>query len=132
MFDFYNQHFTGINLNGHMIQGFMDGTAIRLQPLGGQVTTTEGTDGPGHNMATKQGHIIEFDLREESPDHEFIASINRYQYDGGGYVPCSLYTGTARVFDCMALVSQHGDLATGGPQQGAHTYTLVTKKSDLY
>lgn len=130
--DFYNQHFTGVNLNGRWLQGFMDGTAVRLTPLGGQVTTTEGTDGPGHNMATKQGHTIEVDLREDSPDHEYIASINRYQYDGGTYVPLALYTGTARVFDCEVLVSQHGELATGGPEQGAHTYTFVTKKSDLY
>lgn len=130
--DFYNQHFTGVNLNGHWLTGFMDGTSIRLQPQGGLVSITEGTDGPGHNMATKQGHIIEIDLREESPDHEYIASINRYQYEGGGYVPLTLYTGTKRVFTCEVLVSQGGELSTGGPEQGSHTYTLVTKKTDLY
>lgn len=130
--NFYNQHFTLVNLNGRYLSGYMDGTPIRLTPQGGQVSTTEGTDGPGHNMATKQGHMIEVDLREESPDHEYIANINRAQYEGGGYVPLTLYTGTQRVFTCNVLVSQPGDLATGGPQQGSHTYTFITKKTDLY
>lgn len=130
--EIYNQHFVTVNLNGRWLQGFMDGTPITITPIAGQVSTTEGTDGPGHNIATKQGCTITIDLRESSPDHSYIARINKQQYDGGGYVPMTLVTGTGRYFTCDVLVSQPGALTTGGPEQGSHTYTFVTKKTDLY
>lgn len=130
--NFYNQHFTAVNVNGRLLEGYADGTSVRLNRLGGQITTTEGTDGPGHNMATKQGYIIEVDLREESPDHEYLMDINRAQYDGGGYVSVTVFTGDKRVFTCRALVGAGGNLNTGGAQQGSITYQLATKTLDLY
>lgn len=130
--DFYNQHITGVNVNGRWLTGYADGNPIRFNPQGGQVTITEGTDGPGLNIATKQGHIIEIDIREDSDDHDYLAAINKQQYNGGGLVPMAFYTGTGRTFTCQVLISQPGELTTGGPQQGYHTYTFVTKKTDLY
>ncbi len=130
--DNYNQHFIGISVAGHYIQGLMDGTPIRFNPQAGQTSITEGTNGPGVNIATKQGCIIEFDLMETSPDHEFIADINRMQYEGGGAVPVTMWTGTGRIFSCAGFVSQPSGLTTGGPQMGSQTYTIVTTQTDLY
>ncbi len=130
--DVYNQHFIAISIAGHTIQDLMDGNPIRFNPQGGQTSITEGTNSPGLNIATKQGCIIEFDLKEISPDHEFIADINRTQYEGGGAVPVTLFTGTGRTFSCGAYVSQPSGLTTGGPKMGSHTYTLVTTQTDLY
>ncbi len=132
-FGFYNQHYTSVMLNGRYLQGLGDGTSVNIGSLGGQVTTTEGTDGPGHNMSTHQGTEFDVTVREDSDDHEFVSNLHRAQYSGSiGYVPMVFFSGTKRVFDCQVLISSPGPLATGGPQMGSHTYRFATKKQFLY
>lgn len=132
-FGFYNQHYTAVMLNGRYLQGYGDGTSITVNILGGQISTTEGTDGPGHNMSTHQGSEFDVNLREDSEDHELVSAIHRAQYSGSiGYVPMVFFSGTKRIFDCEVLVSAPGSLATGGPQQGTQTYRFATKKPFLY
>lgn len=129
----YRQKITGVVFNNVPLQGMMDGASVRVRPVGGEVQPTEGTDGPGVNIATKQGHIIEVDLREDSPNHEYINDVNRNQAEGGPGVPIVLWMGTTRVFSAAeTYVGAPGQLSTGDKKQGAHTYTFYTKKSDLY
>lgn len=129
----YRQKVTSIIFNGLPLQGLMDGASVTIRPQGGQVQVTEGTDGPGVNIATKQGHILEVTLREDSPDHEYIMDINRNQANGGPGVPLALYMGTDRVFATgEAYIGAPGELATGDAKMGGHTYTFVTKKAGLY
>lgn len=129
----YRQKITSIIFNSVPLQGLMEGASVRIRPVGGEVQPTEGTDGPGVNIATRQGHIVEVDIREDSPDHEFINDVGRNQSNGGPGVGLVLYMGTSRVFSTdEAYVGAPGQLSTGDKKQGAHTYTFYTKKPDLY
>ncbi len=129
----YRQQVTAVIFNGLPLQGLAEGASVRIKPLGGNVQVTEGTDGPGINIAAKQGHIIEVDIREDSGDHEYLMDVNRNQAEGGPGVPLALYMGTDRVFSCAeAYVGAPGDLSTGDKKMGKQTYTFITRKSDLY
>jgi hypothetical protein len=129
----YNQRLHTINVNDRTLRGIADGTPIRINRDGGALSKTEGTDGPGVNRATKQGFTIEIDVREDSPDHGYLANIERSQYLGTmGEVPLTITTGTKRVFSAPVQIAPPGNLSTGGPQMGFHTYVFMTTEIDLY
>lgn len=129
----YRQKITAILINGYQLQCLADGSPYRMQPVGGETSITEGTDGGGINIGTAQGHIIEVDLREDSDDHGFLMDIHRNQSGGGPGVPLVMYTGTDYIFSTdEAYVSAPGPLATGGAKQGSRTYKFVTNKADIY
>lgn len=129
----YRQKMTAVVFNGRYLKCIKDGSSYRVRPIGGEVQITEGTDGPGINIATKQGHIIEVTVREDSEDHEFIMDTNRNQAAGGPGVPLTMYMGTDRTFSADEVyVGAPGELGTGDKKMGAHVYTFVTKKEDLY
>lgn len=129
----YRQQITAAVINGYPLQCLADGSPYRIQPVGGETSLTEGTDGGGINIGTAQGNIIEVDLREDSDDHEYLMDLHRNQSEGGPGVPLVFYTGTDYVFSAAEVyVSAPGPLATGGAKQGSRTYKFVTNKKYMY
>lgn len=128
----YNQKLTSASINGMILEGFAEGTPIRFNHDGGEVSKTQGADGPGINRATPQGATIEIDLREDSPSNFVLNDMIRNQVAGGPSLTMVLYTGCQVTFTGKVQISVPGQLATGGPQMGSMTYTFVTKETWLY
>src|SRR5699024_11343763 len=53
---------------------------------GGEVDKTQGTDGPGINLATNQGSTLQITLRETSRSIGFLQSLRTRQENGGAGV----------------------------------------------
>jgi len=122
----YSQETTTLIVGGIPIVGFMDGSSITVTYDGGEVSKTEGTDGPAVNMATRQGGTITFTLQEVSPSHTALdAARNLMRFTRVG-VPVVLSTGAGLVYTLTgAVLSNPGQLATGGKTQGGIQYTIT-------
>lgn len=127
------QPFVTATYNGHVLSRYADGDSISVEPVGGEVELTEGTDGSSVNIATDQGIRIRIRLRETSPDHEMLYQQHLSQQHGGPGAELVLYTGTGRTLtasDCF--VSLPGSLSTGGKMMGSHEYTFVADHYTYY
>lgn len=126
----YNQANITLTVDGTSISGFMDGTSIAVVHDGGEVEKTQGTDGPGINIATSQGMTLRFTLRETSPSHDFLMSLKRRQSNGGGGVTTVMRTGADVLYTLSeAYISNPGELTSGDKTQGGVEYTLTSADS---
>ncbi len=123
----YNQKNLTLTVDGVTINDFFEGASVTVSTVGGEVEITEGTDGGGINMATKQGLRLQFVLRETSRSHKFLDDLQRTQYMGGAGVTAILRTG-ADVHYVMndAIISAPGEYTTGDKKQAGITYTMVS------
>ena len=123
----YNQKNLTLTIDGVTIQDFMDGASITIVADGGEVDKTQGTDGPGINIATNQGGTIRFTLRETSRSRQFLFDLRKRQENGGDGVTVILRTG-ADVLETMtdSFIGNAGELSTGDKTQGGIEYTLMS------
>jgi hypothetical protein len=122
----YNQADITVTVNGIPIQGLMEGTSVTVIPHGGEVEVTQGTDGPGLNVATKQGGEIRMTLRESSPGHAILQQLRTQQELAPVGVPVVIFTGVGAVETLLgSLVSLPGELTTGDKKQAARIYRFV-------
>lgn len=127
----YSQKNTTVTVDGVTIRGFMDGASIIVTHDGGEVDKTQGTDGPGINLATNQGMTIQFTLRENSPSRAFLKALRQRQENGGDGVTTVVRTGV-NVLHSMpfSFISQPGALNTGDKKMGGLQYTLMSETED--
>jgi hypothetical protein len=124
----YAQANTSVLVDGVTIRGFMDGTPITCTFDGGEIEKTEGCDGPGLNMARRQGGTIKFSVRENSPSVPFMLALINTQYIADTALPINVtvISGGGRVFDLFnCLVQQPGELSTGDKKVGGIEFTIV-------
>lgn len=123
----YNQKNLTLTIDGVTIQDFHEGASVTFSVVGGEVEITEGADGGGMNMATKQGAKLTFTLRETSRSRKFLADLRARQYMGGAGVTVILRTG-ADVHEVMndAIISEPGEYSTGDKRQGGIQYTMIS------
>lgn len=128
----YNQKNTTLLLAGVPIQDFAEGTVITVTRDGGEVQKTQGTDGAGINIATRQGATVTFTLRETSRSRALVNSIALAQYNGGPGVPLIIRTGADVIHSLTeAYISQEGELTTGDKMQGGIQYTATATNDDV-
>lgn len=127
----YSQKNTTVTVDGVTLRGFMDGASIVVTHDGGEVDKTQGTDGPGINLATNQGMTIQFTLRENSSSREFLRGLRIRQENGGDGVTTIVRTGV-NVLHSMpfAFISQPGALNTGDKKMGGLQYTMMSETDD--
>lgn len=123
----YNQKNVSLTIAGVPIQDFAEGTTIVYTKDGGELQKTQGTDGAGINIATRQGPSLTFTLRETSRSRAYINGISLAQYEGAGGVPVVLRTG-AQVLHILddAYVGQEGELSSGDKTQGPIQYMCIS------
>ena len=123
----YNQNEVTVTIDGVQIQDFFEGAPIVYTWDGGEVQKTEGTDGPGINIATNQGSTLQLTLRETSRSLTFLQGIRMLQENGGPGVVIVLRTGAEILLTMLAaFMSRPGQLSTGDKQQGGIEYTFVS------
>jgi hypothetical protein len=123
----YGQKDALLIINGRQIYGFMDGAPFKIQFDGGEVAKTEGTDGPGLNIATSQGGTFHFTVRESSPDYDFLLGIFALESDTTGVtVAATFVSGGQMVFDMpRCLLGLPGELSTGDKKQGGTEFMII-------
>ena len=123
----YNQKALTITVDGVTIQDYMDGASCIITLDGGEVQKTQGTDGPGVNLATNQGATIQFTLRETSRSIKFLNDLRLRQESGLAGVTAIVRTG-ANILMTMpeSYISRPGQLSTGDKTQGGMQFTLVS------
>lgn len=128
----YNQKALTITVDGVNITDFMDGASCIITLDGGEVQKTEGTDGPGINLATDQGSTLQFTLRETSRSIKFLNDLRLRQQSGLAGVTAIVRTG-ANILLTMpdAFISRPGALNTGDKTQGGFQYTLASAEGDF-
>ena len=123
----YNQSNITIIANGTPVVGLMDGAHCEVQYKGGEVQVTEGTDGPGMNIATKQGGEISFVLQEASPSNADMIALRKMQ-DLATDIPytLSIMSGVRALYLLQgAMISVPGELTTGDKKQAGRKYTFI-------
>lgn len=127
----YNQKNLSILVNGIPMQDFAEGTTVTYTEDGGEVQKTQGTDGAGINIATKQGATLTLTLRETSRSRGMLHSLNFAQYYGASGVTVVVRTG-ADVLHTMtgAFVGPPGTLTTGDKVQAGMEYTLISPENE--
>lgn len=125
----YNQAEVTVLVDGIPWRGLADGDSIEVADIGGEADITEGTDGPGVNLATKQGGYIKIKLREDSPAQIYAKALRLVQENaltGRSGVTVQILGGTS-IFHTLhnAFISAPGALTTGGKKQGATEFKLV-------
>lgn len=128
----YNQKALTITVDGVTIQDYMDGASCIITLDGGEVQKTQGTDGPGVNLATNQGATIQFTLRETSRSIKFLNDLRLRQESGLAGVTAIVRTG-ANILMTMpeSYISRPGQLSTGDKMQGGMQFTLVSANGDF-
>ena len=123
----YGQKDSRLIINGRPITGLMDGTPFKIQFDGGEVEKTEGTDGPGLNIATPQGGTITFTIRETSPDYDFLLSMFDLESEFTGSTVSALFMSGSRIVAEMprALIGRPGEWSTGDKKQGGIEFKIV-------
>ena len=124
----YNQAGITIQVNSTPITGLMDGTPITVTFRGGEVDVTEGMDGPGLNMATRQGGSVKFTLRETSDSHALLLGLRLIQEQTQGIESniVTVLSGARTLFTLTdAFISLPGDLTTGDKKMAGQDYTFV-------
>lgn len=123
----YGQKNSRILINGKQITGFMDGATIKVSFDGGEVDKTEGTDGPGLNVATDQGGTISFTLRETTNDYQYLLRLWKQEEQNVGYtINCTFMSGSQIVLHMpRALISRPGELNTGDKKQGGIEFRVI-------
>jgi hypothetical protein len=122
----YNQNDITVSVNGIKIEGFMEGSSVKVAPAGGEVEITQGLDGPGLNRASRQGGRISMTLREGSSGHAVLQALRILQDQAPVGAIVIVSTGVGAVATLLnALVSLPGELSTGDKKQGSHEYHLV-------
>lgn len=124
----YNQASGTLLINGIPIVQFMDGTPITVHFSGGEVEATEGMDGAGINIATKQGGTVKFTLQEVSVSHAFLKGLRLAQETGIGIetLNVTFVSGGKTLFNLFnGAISQPGDLTTGGKKMAGQEYTII-------
>lgn len=127
----YNQKNTSITVDGVLISGYMDGASITISHDGGEVDKTQGTDGPGINLATNQGMTVQVQLRENSMSRAFLQSLRIRQENGGEGVTIVVRTGVD-VLHLMTncYISHPEPLSTGDKKMGGLQYTFMSEAED--
>lgn len=128
----YNQKQISVTVAGVALQDFMDGASIIITHDGGEVAKTQGTDGPGVNLATNQGATLQVTLREDSRSRAFLQSLRLRQENGGDGVTIVVRTGV-NVLHLMpeSFISQPAALNTGDKQMGGLQYTFISAQESV-
>lgn len=127
----YSQKNNTLTIDGRTIEGFIEGASITIRYDGGEVDKTQGTDGPGINLATYQGMSILFSLRENSPSQQFLQDLFKRQEQGGEGVNVVLRTGVNILHTLPnSFISLPGELATGDKKMAGWQYTLMSESGD--
>ena len=123
----YGQKNSRIMINGRQITGFMDGSSIKVSFDGGEVDKTEGTDGPGLNVATDQGGTIGFTLRETTNDYQYLLQLWKLEEANvGTTINCTFMSGSQIVLSMpRALIAKPGELSTGDKKQGGIEFRVI-------
>lgn len=123
----YNQKALTVTVDGVTIMDFFEGAPVTYIWDGGEVDKTQGTDGPGINLATNQGSTLQITLRETSRSIGFLQSLRTRQENGGAGVTVVMRTG-AQILLTMAdaYIGRPGQLSTGDKRQGGIQFTLVS------
>ena len=123
----YGQKNTRIIVNGRQITGFMDGAPVKVVFDGGEVDKTEGTDGPGLNVATEQGGTISFTLRETSNDYYYLLGLWQQEEEFIGYtVSLTFMSGSQIILNLpRALIAKPGEWNTGDKKQGGIEFKVI-------
>ncbi len=123
----YNQKALTVTVDGVTIQDYFEGAPLVYTWDGGEVDKTQGTDGPGINLATNQGSTLQITLRETSRSIGFLQSLRTRQENGGAGVTVVVRTG-AQILLTMtdSYIGRPGQLATGDKKQGGIQFTLVS------
>lgn len=128
----YNQNEVTVTVDGVQIQDFFEGAPLVYSWDGGEVQKTEGTDGPGINIATNQGSTLRITLRETSRSLTFLQGIRMLQEKGGPGVVVLIRTGAEILVTMLAaFLSRPGELSTGDKQQGGIEYTFTSADESL-
>ena len=123
----YSQQTVSVIVAGLPMDGFMDGTSVTVSYKGGEVDVTEGTDGPGLNMASRQGGSIKFTLRENSRSFAYLNAL-RLMYEG---LPVAtgvavVTTGTRDIITLgNFLINRPGDRVTGDKKMAGVEFELI-------
>jgi hypothetical protein len=129
----YNQSNITILIDGVPLLGLMDGTPLVVGYKGGEVEPTEGMDGPGLNMATRQGGYIHPKLKESSLSRTALHELRRMQELAGIPVTVTVRSGTDIVYILgEALVSLPGELSTGDKKMGGIEYKFIGTTLDEF
>lgn len=126
----YSQKDTKLLIDGFRVEGYMDGAPIKVTFDGGEIEKTEGTDGPGLNMATPQGGTIAFTIREDSDFYNYAVGLYEAQLATGGIVilNATLFSGSQLIMTLNdALITRPGELSTGDKKQGGVEFKIVGK-----
>lgn len=127
----YNQKNITLTVGGETIRGLHEGASLVITHDGGEVQKTQGTTGPGVNLATKQGMTIQFTLMEQSPSHAYLAQLRDTQYESNNGVTIVVRTGVdVKHILNNSFLSNPGELSTGDKMQGGQTYTATSGESE--
>lgn len=123
----YGQKDTKVIINGVPIFNFMDGTSVRVTFDGGEVEKTEGTDGPGLNIATAQGGTVNFTIRESSINYNYLMGLFKLESALTGVTVSCIVVSGSRIAHVMprGLIGQPGELATGDKKQGGIEFKVI-------
>ena len=123
----YNQKALTVTVDGVTIMDFFEGAPVTYMWDGGEVDKTQGTGGPGINIATNQGSTLQITLRETSRSIGFLQSLRTRLENGGAGVTVVIRTG-AQILLTMtdAYISRPGQLSTGDKRQGGIQFTLTS------
>jgi len=124
----YNQKLVKLIIDGFKISGLFEGASVTVRFDGGEVEKTQGTDGPGMNVATMQGGALIFQLQELSNGHDFLWALSEKQQLGFPGVTAIATLGTGAIVTYInTLVSLPAEFATGDKKQAGINYTLISQ-----
>lgn len=122
----YSQNLAKPVFNGIEIKGLMDGTSYEIEEVGGEVDITEGTDGGGMNIATKQGVRCYITLRETSPSIDMLNAAREMQQIEPVSNSFVLQTGVKALLTITnAYVGRPDNLSSGDKKMGGLRYSIV-------
>ena len=125
----YNQAEVTVIWDGIPLRGLADGDSVEVADEGGEVEKTHGTDGPGVNIATRQGGYVKVKLREDSVSQPIVQATRatqEFSLSGDAGITVQIVGGTSVLHTLInAFVSVPGALSTGGPKMGSQEYKAV-------
>lgn len=128
----YHQNDVMVFLDGRKITGLMEGTSITFTYDGGEVDKTQGTDGPGLNVATRQGGTLRFTLRENSTDYAYLQTVRRRNEASPFAISNAVVTTGTR--DVLRLsycaIGLPGERATGDKKMAGVEFSVVGLEAD--